>query len=253
MDIKKELIYHEFIQREKEFLRAEYNPELEFYYYVKLGNLNTVKELLKEKFTDKKGLGVLSDNPLQSLKYHFSITAAMLARYCIEGGMDLSDSYSISDFYIQKADKAKTPEELSDLHYSMCIEYTKRMKNLRKKKITSMPVAKAVDYIYDHLHTRITLEILAEHVNLNPSYLSRLFKKEMGVTLNKYIRNKKLMTAQNMLIYSEYSPAEISTILAFPSQSYFTEVFRKEFGTTPAEYRMSNMFKSGLGKPENHQ
>ncbi|MBQ9609909.1 MAG: AraC family transcriptional regulator [Lachnospiraceae bacterium] len=249
MDLKKELIYHQFIQRENEFLRAEYNPELEFYSYVKSGDVKKVKELCQDDFAHKKGLGKLSENPLQSLKYHFAITAAMLARYCIEGGMELSDSYSLSDFYIRKADLSTSEKEISELHILMSIDYTKRMKNLRKKKITSLPVAKAVDYIYDHLHTRITLEDLSEYVSLNPSYLSRLFKKEMGVSVSRYIRDRKLDTAKNMLIFSEYTPAQISSILAFPSQSYFTEVFRKEIGSTPVEYRMSNLFHSELGNP----
>lgn len=248
MDLKKEHLYHEFIQREQEFLRADYNPEIEFYSYVKSGDVNNVKSLLTEKLSEKKGLGTLSDNPIQSLKYHFAITAAMLARYCIEGGMPLSDSYSLSDFYIKKADKLKKADELSELHFSMCLDYTKRMKNLRKKKITSMPVAKVVDYIYDNLNKRITLTDLAAYVNLNPSYLSRLFKQETGFTVSEYIRSRKLATAQNMLIYSELSSAEISSILAFPSQSYFTEMFRKEFGTTPTEFRISHMFESGLGR-----
>ncbi|MBQ9200601.1 MAG: AraC family transcriptional regulator [Lachnospiraceae bacterium] len=248
MDLKKEHLYHEFIQREQEFLRADYNPEIEFYSYVKSGDINSLKELLSEKLSEKKGLGKLSENPIQSLKYHFVITAAMLARYCIEGGMPLSDSYNLSDFYIQKADKLKTEDELSELHFSMCLDYTKRMKNLRKKKITSMPVAKVIDYIYDNLNMRITLTDLAEHVKLNPSYLSRLFKQETGFTVSEYIRSRKLATAQNMLIYSEFTSAEIASILAFPSQSYFTEVFRKEFGTTPTEYRINHMFESGLSK-----
>lgn len=41
---------------------------------------------------NKKGLGILSDSPLQNLKYHFAITAALLARYCIEGGMEVSEA-----------------------------------------------------------------------------------------------------------------------------------------------------------------
>ena len=118
MDLNKEHLYHEFIQREQDFLRADYNPEIEFYSYVKSGDINSVKERLSETLSEKKGLGTLSDKPLQSLKYHFAITAAMLARYCIEGGMPLSDSYSLSDFYILKADKINTINELSELHYS---------------------------------------------------------------------------------------------------------------------------------------
>ena len=111
-----------------------------------------------------------------------------------------------------------------------------------------MPVAKAVDYIYDHLHTRITIEELSSYVNLNSSYLSRVFKKEMGVSVSRYIRMKKIETAKNMLVYSDFTPSEIASILAFPSQSYFSEVFRKEVGTTPLEYKNDNLFTSNLSK-----
>ncbi len=248
MSLEKELIYHEYLQREDDFIRAAYQPEFDFYSAVKNGDVDKVKKLCQENLADKKGLGVLSLDPVQNLKYHFAITAAMLARYCIEGGMDLSDSYSLSDFYIQKADKAKTKEEITELHNTMSLDYTKKMRNLRKKTITSMPVAKAVDYIYDHLHTRITIEELASYVNLNPSYLSRVFKKEMGVSVSRYIRMKKIETAKNMLVYSDFTPSEIASILAFPSQSYFSEVFRKEVGTPPLEYKNDNLFTSNLSK-----
>ena len=108
-----------------------------------------------------------------------------------------------------------------------------------------MPIAKAVDYIYDHLHKRITLTDLADYVKLNPSYLSRLFKQEMGVTLNSYIRAKKIEAAENMLRYSEFTPSDISSILAFPSQSYFSEIFKQETGVSPKEYRRIHLFDRG--------
>ncbi|MCR5213804.1 MAG: AraC family transcriptional regulator [Eubacterium sp.] len=248
MMLEKELIYHEYVQRENEFVRADYQPEFEFYNAVGKGDIEKVKVLLEDSFSNKEGLGRLSQNPLQNLKYHFAITAAMLARYCIEGGMEMSDSYSLSDFYIQKADIAKTDEEITELHKLMTLDYTKKMRGLNKRKITSMPVARAIDYIYDHLHTRITLEVLSNYVNLNPSYLSRVFKKETGLSVTRYIRIKKLETARNMLIYSDFTSADISSILAFPSQSYFTDVFHKEFGMTPMEYRNKNLFNSELVK-----
>lgn len=88
--------------------------------------LKKIKELCHESFQEKKGLGVLSDSPLQNLKYHFTITAAMLARYCIEGGMEVTEAYDLSDYYIHKADLMKSkkrnfrpaPADVSGLHYS---------------------------------------------------------------------------------------------------------------------------------------
>ncbi len=242
MKLEKELIYHQYLQRESDFVRAAYQPEMDFYNAVSSGDTDRVEELCKDAFSDKKGLGTLSGDPIRNLKYHFAITAAMLARHCIENGMELSDSYGLSDFYIRKADGATGKREITDLHRTMCLDYARQMKILRKKKVTSMPVAKTLDYIYDHLHTRIELSKLADHVKLNPSYLSRLFKKEMGVAVSTYIRRKKVETAGNMLRYSEFTPSEIASILAFPTQSYFTEVFRKETGLTPTEYRRKNLF-----------
>ena len=91
-------IYRDYVYKDEAVLRAQYDPELEFYTTIKSGNIEKVNELCQAKISHKKGLGELSDTPLQSLKYHFAITMAMLARYCIEGGLDLSTSYSLSDF-----------------------------------------------------------------------------------------------------------------------------------------------------------
>lgn len=126
MNIPQELLYQQYVRRELETYRAPYDPEAEFYSYVRQGNTEKVKELCHESFQEKKGLGVLSDSPLQNLKYHFTITAAMLARYCIEGGMEVTEAYDLSDYYIHKADLMKSkkenfrpaPADVSGLHYS---------------------------------------------------------------------------------------------------------------------------------------
>ena len=185
-------IYRDYVYKDKEILRAQYDPELEFYTTIKSGDIEKAKELCLAKISEKEGLGELSDSPLQSLKYHFAITMAMLARYCIEGGLDLSTSYALSDFYIQEADRVSTMDELNTLHTTACLDYARRMKNLRKKKITSKPISKCLDYIYDHLHTRITLSRLAELTGLNSSYLSRLFHKETGMTVTTISSRQRL-------------------------------------------------------------
>lgn len=241
MNIKKEIFYKEYTRRENEVLRAPYNPELEFYSVIKLGDVEKTRELCKEPLHTKEGIGILSEDPLQNMKYHFTITTAIVARYCIEGGMDLPQAYGLSDFYILKVDKYKTIEDISVLHAIMCVDYAKHMRNLRKKKVSSIHIVKCIDYIYDHLHTRITVKLLAKITGISSPYLSRLFKKETGISISQYIQTCKIETAQNMLIYSEHSLAQISATLAFSSQSYFNEVFKKHTGLTPLEYRSLNL------------
>ena len=169
-----------------------------------------------------------------------TITTALVARFCISGGLSQSEAYSLSDYYIRLADEASTLDEISEIHNEMCIHYTRQMLTLQKSAITSKAVESAINYIYEHLHTRITLETLASETNLSAPYFARLFKKETGYSVSEYILNKKLETAKSMLASSDYSIAEISASLAFPSQSYFTNVLKKDCGITPKEYRVQN-------------
>ncbi|MBR4965347.1 MAG: AraC family transcriptional regulator, partial [Lachnospiraceae bacterium] len=220
------------------------------YSVIKAGNVRKTKELCKENFSEKKGLGVLSKKELQNMKYHLVITLALIARYCIDGGLDLSTSYALSDFYIQKADESCTIEEIDVLHKTAALDYARRMNKLRKDKICSIHVVRCIDYMHDNLHSKITVEELAKRCNLHPSYLSRLFKKETGVSVSEYIIQLKVEAAKNMLLYSDLTLSDISTILAFGDQSYFTSVFRKHTGFTPRKYQSLHLREMSLRERE---
>lgn len=241
MNFDREIVYKEYVEREESILRTPYNTELEFYHFVKNGDVERVKESCeKEPLIEKPGLGTLSKNRLQNMKYHFAITTALVARFCIDGGMEHSAAYVLSDMYIQKADEATSIEQISMLHPQMCLDYARRMRSLSNNRIDSKYINTIIDYIYGHLHTKITLTELADYVGLNPSYLSKLFTSKMNISISEYICKRKIDTAMNMLRNSDYSVAQISSILAFSSQSYFNDVFKKRTGMTPSQYRNSD-------------
>lgn len=62
-------------------------------------------------------------------------------------------------------------------------------------------------------------------------------KKEMKINISQYILSNKIYTVRNMLAYSDYPISAIALTLAFSSQSYFTEIFRKQTEMTPMHYR----------------
>lgn len=227
----------EYAMRENSSYHAPYVPEFDFYYAVKNGDIVKVSQLCSVDFAKKDGLGKLCEDSLQNLKYHFAITAAMLARYCIESGMEHETAYSLSDLYIQSCDRCTNENELSGLHRNMSMDYTKRMAELRKNKVYSKQIVLCINYIYSHLHKKISVEELSKHTGLSPSYLSRLFRKETGESITEYIIKRKINAAKNMLKYSGYSLSEISATLAFSCQSYFTKIFKELEGVTPKKYR----------------
>ena len=234
---RRKISYQEFLHREYDFFRAPLAPEMDFYETIRSGNLRKVRSLLSEPFHSKKGLGVLSGDPLQNLKYHLTITTALIARFCISGGLSQAETYSLSDYYIRLADEAATPEEITGIHNEMCLHYARQMHALQSSAITSKAVTAAINYIYEHLHTRITLATLASVTNLSAPYLSRLFKKETGETPNMYITRMKLERAMVILATSDSNIKSIALTLGYDDLSYFTRAFKRFSGVTPQQYR----------------
>ena len=134
----------------------------------------------------------LSTDLVQNFRYHCIISLAMVTRFCIEGGMPGEQAYRMSDFYIHKVDEATTIDLVEELHDAACMDYAKRMQQIKNKPVCSKPVTLCLNYIYAHMHEKITTEDLAEEVHLHPSYLSRLFREQMGCTLHDYILDQKI-------------------------------------------------------------
>lgn len=238
MSLQREWYIKELKMSEEEASHRPLEIEYSFYNAVSSGDMEYVRKNIKEgDFTNPEGMGILSHNSLTNLRYHFVVTVAMITRHCVEAGMELEQAYRLSDFYILKMDSLNTKEAIANLHDSMVLDYTGKMLLLKKNSVISKSITMCIEYIYNHIHDRITIEDLAEHTDLSPSYLSRLFKKELGIAVSDYIREKKIDKAQNLLKYSDFSLVEIANYLSFSSQSHFIQTFEKLVGMTPKKYR----------------
>lgn len=229
------------LEAEDDIDEIEHRPPTEeylFYRAVASGDVARVKENCDQgRFVESDGVGMLSKNPVTNLKYHFVITTAMITRFCKQSGMELEQAFRLSDFYIQKLDDIHTIKEIWSLHDEMVIDYAKKMQKYLRSDTNSRHINTCKEYIYAHIKERITIEDLAEELGVSASYLSRLFKKETGVSVSVYIREQKIEMAKNLLQYSEYSMIDIANRLSFSSQSHFIQQFREVMGMTPKKYR----------------
>ncbi len=105
------------------------------------------------------------------------------------------------------------------------------------RKQYSPVVQKAVAFINEDVSKFYTLHEISELLNLNPSYLSNLFKKETGMTLMHYIHRHKMMHACEMLKTTHRSVAQIAESVGIIDGNYFARIFRKQMGCSPTEYR----------------
>ena len=238
MNLQREWYMKELKMSEEDNPHRPMEVEYSFYNAVSSGDMDYVRENIKEgDFKNPEGMGILSRNALTNLKYHFVVTVAMITRHCVEAGMELEQAYRLSDFYILKMDSMTTTEDIAALHDSMVLDFTGKMLLIKKQSIISKSITMCIEYVYNHIHDRITIEDLAAYTELSPSYLSRLFKKELGISVSDYIREKKIDKAQNLLKYSDFTPVEIANYLSFSSQSHFIQAFEKMVGMTPKKYR----------------
>lgn len=238
MNTNRDLNYRLFVQKETGFTRTTFHDEIGRYHDVIEGNVNALKEGFKrprESFYE--GKGQLSDDPLRNVMYHLVVGVAVVTRMCVDAGMDHNVAYTLSDIYIKRGDVCRTVDEVLDTMEQFQLDMAQRMRDIRKGSAISLHVKRCSDYIYEHLHENITLSMLARREKLNPSYLSKLFSKELGMGIKDYIIKAKIETAKNILRYSDFSILDISISLGYSSQSAFTAAFRMHTGMTPKKYR----------------
>lgn len=223
-----------FAVRTDDFLHHTYEEERRI--------LNAVREGRTEDAIDLSmaidgTVGTMSKKELPQWQKNVAVSIALCTRAAIEGGIFPREAYQISDFYNQKCDECKNVGELLDCRNLAIRDLTERVRDKQSRTAKSSYVEMCCDFIEKHYREKIHLEDIADHLGLNPSYLSRIFSQEMGMKMQDYIIRERVGHAANMLKYSELKISEIGDYVNFPSQSYFGKMFKKYMEMTPAKYR----------------
>ena len=89
------------------------------------------------------------------------------------------------------------------------------------------------------LSSNLTVKKVANEVGLSPDYLTRLFKKELGVNIITYINRKRIYNSLELLKNTNLSIEEIGDLIGLSNTSYFYTIFKREIGVSPKQYRNS--------------
>ncbi len=204
---------------------------------VESGDTDKLKKLITNPMPGKAG--IMSANPLQQSKYIFISFTALVTRAAIRGGISQETAFSLSDVYCQHMDSLTDPQEVYTLLFKVAMDFSTQVKNAGWRKDLSVPIRMCCEYIGRHLHESISLDDLSQHCGLCSRRISSRFKNETGLSVPNYIHNERMKEATYLLAFSTKSLGEISEILQYTSQSYFTKKFRELFGVTPQAYRDS--------------
>ena len=163
----------------------------------------------------------------------------LLRKAAQEGGVHPTILDSLSSAYAQRVFSIKRRADMQSLSSEMIYGYSKAVMEVLRTGY-SKTIRKAVDYIELHLAEDLALSSIAEIVGFNPNYLTRAFKSETGMTVTQYIAKKRCEIAEELLVTTSLSVAEISSHVGYYDSNYFVKVFKIYYGSAPTKYRQEN-------------
>lgn len=127
------------------------------------------------------------------------------------------------------------PREISRWLDRLCT-YIERMEQARAPAASLAD--RAASYIQEHYTEDLSLDIIAGHLKVSPTYLSRIFTQEQGMGILEYLTDLRLRKARELLTQTNDRIYEIAKKVGYSDAVYFNKVFKKHTGKTPKEYRM---------------
>lgn len=223
--------------RSKSELHGTWAMEQSLMRHVEEGNLDYQDIFGKIAITGSNG-NYLYKSPAHHYKTNVLVLVILCSRAAMRAGLSPELAYSLSDYYIASVENATSISELQTISHTMYHDYTLRVHDMLKNTHISRPIQECCNYIQLHSAEKLEIADIAAQIGYAEYYFSKKFKKEVGISVKDYIKETKINRAKIML-KSGVSISEITDTLNFSSQSYFTEIFRKLTGITPAEYRDS--------------
>lgn len=217
-----------------QFIRSSLYDSEVFLYYIRKNEYEMLTKEIGEMFIQMEEQNVLSDTAVY-------ISTDILIHICLymsELGVDFSLVVEKEQRQLTGLQNNGEIEEIRSV--LMCIlEKCRICAAENKLPATKKIVNDAVDFI-DSNYSRIdmSLNLVADTIGVNASYLSNIFKKEKGCSLSKYLTQTRLEQAKKYLTeYPDKTLIEIAESIGYSDVYYFSKNFKKYYGISPSKYQ----------------
>lgn len=221
-----------------QILEERYKSENELMLAVSQGLLHKAEQII--------GNGIQSSvfeeraaDPIRNLKNYIIILNTLLRKAAEQGSVHPLYIDRMSSDFAMQTERLETIEDGYRLAREMTRSYC-RLVQKHSVKGYSLLVQKAVTRIDADLTADLSLKTQAQLLNVNPSYLSALFKKETGITLTDYVNTKRIEHAALLLRTTDLQVQTVAQRCGIFDVNYFTKLFKKYENKTPREYREAN-------------
>lgn len=207
---------------------------------IKTGNRSIVMERIEDIFEYINSLDHINMDYLKNF-YWSIITYINNIRLSVALASDEKKVENINIISLHNMiSKSTGVNELNELLKDVSLSITAKINNYNNRSI-KLVLRNAIDYIHEHYSEQLTLNDVASHVYVSTSYLSRMFKKELGKNFVDYLNGLRIEKAKELLRDPRYKTYEVAEVVGIPDAHYFSRLFKKYEGLSPTEYRDSSV------------
>ena len=184
------------------------------------------KQRLLSIIDHKQKLEIQENIPIITKKNDLIIWNAIFIREIIKKGSSKQYLHPLYNKYYKSIQSCNDIKALQKIEIQMATSY-----------FDNFIINKTISYLYTHLENHLSLEEIANGLNISTGYLSSCFRKNMNTSVMSYFKKIKIERGKTLLLDSNKSILEISTLLGFCDQCHFSKIFKSETGYTPTQWR----------------
>lgn len=218
-------------------LEERYAGEDKLISYIKNGDVVMAQKQFAKYPLSTSNIIRIKDS-LRNTKNLLLVTNTLFRRAAYMGGVPPIYVDELSAKLAIKIEETMSLDALNNFHIQMINSYCLLTKEHSLSQYSSI-VRQALMFINLNISSNITVKQVANEIGLSPDYLTRLFKKELGINIITYINRKRIYTSLNLLKTTDLSIEDIGDLIGLNNTSYFYTLFKKEIGVSPKQYRNS--------------
>lgn len=197
----------------------------------KLHKVSTIASAVYNNGTEQR----VSDS-LRNRKNYLIILNTLLRKAAEQGGVHPFHINQMSSNFAKKIESCHSIDYSLQLQSEMIRSYCILVKQHSLKQYSHL-IGKTITLVSYDLTADLSLKSIANQLNINPSYLSSLFRKECNCTLTEYVNKKRIEQAASLLQKTNKPVNVISYECGIQDTNYFIKLFKKHTGLTPTQYK----------------
>ncbi len=214
-----------------------YEFEMELIEVILNAEINNALKLYDSFFSKSTIYNIIGNDEIRCLKNYIISLAMLISHSVIKKSVSPYSGKAKYTAFSKAIEKCITKQDVIVMGKEMVKGFTTQVVRSLNSDVDNVCIRKAIDYIHNNLGDDITLDRVADHVNLSKCYFCTQFKKETKMNFTDYLTYTRIEKSKYLLCNSNKSILDIAVLMGFNSQSYFTTQFKKYTGVRPKEFR----------------